>query len=64
MIIGGTIATKLDGLNEDDFYLRYVEAIKEATRIRWLICLQTAPQPPEVAKRYKAAGVDAHEDEF
>lgn len=61
MITGGTILNKVDGLNEDDFYLRYVEAIKGAIGNRWPICLQTAPKPIEVAKRYKAAGVDVHE---
>lgn len=61
MITGGTILRKLDGLSEDDFYLRYVEAIKEAIGSRWPICLQTSPKPRKTAERYKEAGVDAHE---
>lgn len=61
MITGGTIVTRIDGLGEDDFYLRYVEAIKDAIGNRWPICLQTSPKTVEVAKRYKAAGVDVHE---
>jgi hypothetical protein len=51
MITGGAILNKLDGLTEDEFYLRYVEAIKEAIGSRWPICLQTAPRPVETAKR-------------
>jgi hypothetical protein len=61
MITGGSILTQVNGLNEDDFYLRYVEAIKDAIGNRWPLCLQTAPKPKEIAKRYKAAGVDVHE---
>lgn len=61
MVLGGTITTKLEGLSEDDFYLKYVEAIKEAIGDRWPICLQTAPKTKEVAKRFKASGVDVHE---
>jgi hypothetical protein len=61
MISGGTTLTKVDGLNEYDFCLHYVDATKEAIGGRWPICLQTAQKPVEVAKRYKTAGVDAHE---
>jgi len=61
LMTGGTILTKVDGLNEDDFYLRYVEAIRDAIGLRYPICLQTEPKTREVAKRYKATGVDVHE---
>ena len=61
LITGGTILSKLDGLSEDDFYLRYVEAIREAIGYRQRICLQTGPKTREVAKRYRDAGVDVHE---
>jgi len=58
---GGQILTKVGGLNEDDFYMRYVEAIRERIGNRWPICLQTAPKTKEVAKRYRLAGVTSHE---
>jgi len=61
LFTGGTILKKVDGLNEDDFYLRYADAIHEAIGYRWALCLQTAPKSREVAKRYRDAGIDAHE---
>ena len=60
-ITGGQILTKVDGLAEDDLYLRYVEAIRDKIGNRWPISLQTAPKTKEVAKRYREAGVTAHE---
>jgi len=58
---GGTILNKVDGLNEDDFYMRYADAIHEAIGYRWPLCLQTGPKTREVAKRYRLNGIDAHE---
>jgi len=58
---GGTILNKVDGLDEDDFYMRYADAIHEAIGYRWPLCLQTGPKTPEVAKRYRLNGIDAHE---
>ncbi len=60
-ITGGQILNTVGGLNEDDFYMGYVEAIRERIGNRWPICLQTAPKTKEVAKRYRQAGVSAHE---
>ncbi len=61
MITGGTIITKVQGFTEDEFYLQYVEKIKDAIGSRWPVCLQSSPKPPAIAKKYKAAGVDVHE---
>jgi len=58
---GGTILNKVDGLDEDDFYMRYADAIHEAIGYRWPLCLQTGPKTREVAKRYRLNGIDAHE---
>jgi len=60
-LTGGTILKTVDGLNEDDFYLRYVEAIRDRIGNRWPICLQTSPKTKDVAKRYRDTGVTAHE---
>ena len=61
LMTGGVVLAKIDGMNEDDFYLRYVKAIKEAIGNRWPICLQTDPKEHDVAVKYRDAGVDAHE---
>lgn len=53
--------TTVDGLNEDDFYMRYVEAIVGAVGYRWPVCLQTHPKTLEVCKRFRAGGVVSHE---
>jgi hypothetical protein len=58
---GGAILKKVNGLQEDDFYLRYVEAVRSKIGGRYPIYLQTAPKTKEIAKKYKDAGVTAHE---
>lgn len=60
MLTGGAILKKLAGHDEDEFYLQYVKAIRQALASRWPIHLQTAPKPKEIARRYKEAGVDIH----
>ncbi len=59
-LTGGAILKKLDGLDEDGFYLRYVRAIKELLGNRWILVLQTSPKTKEKAKEYVQAGVDCH----
>ena len=60
IISGGSITTKLDGLRETDFYIRYVEAVRDKIGNRYPITLQSSPKPREEAKRLRAAGVDVH----
>lgn len=57
---GGAITKKLNGKNEDDFYLDYVIAIRERIGNRVPINCHTAPKTKEVAKRYRDAGVTFH----
>lgn len=63
-IDGGSITTKLAGLSEDDFYLQYVELIREKIGIRWPIHIATAPKPKEVAKKWRDKGVTGHNTNF
>lgn len=58
---GGAVVRKLDGLAEDEFYLRYVRAIRERIGSRWPLTIQTAPKPKDIARKYKAEGVDCHD---
>lgn len=56
-LTGGSITTKLDGLDEAGFYLRYAEAIEAEFPRKWIgkAVLQALPKP-DVA-RLKAAGL-------
>lgn len=61
LISGGTILNKLNGLPEDEFYLQYVEAVREKIGRRWPISLATAPKPKNIAKKMARRGVTARE---
>jgi len=58
LVTGGTILTEVDGLGEIDFYLRYVQAIKERIGNRVPCCLQIQARTKEEWKRIHNAGVD------
>ncbi|MDP2728394.1 MAG: radical SAM protein [Dehalococcoidia bacterium] len=60
-ISGGAIAGRLADEREDDFYLRYVRAIKERIGSRWSCRLETVAKDAENLKRFRNAGVDIHE---
>lgn len=60
LLTGGAITKKLDGCDEDEFYLRYVRAIRERLGYRGVLQLQTSPKSREVCLQYRAAGVDVH----
>lgn len=47
---GGSITKTVEGLDEVEFYLRYVDAIQERVGARLPILLQTTPWPKEVEK--------------
>ena len=61
LISGGTILTEVNGLPEEEFYLQYVEAVRERIGNRWPISVATAPKPKEVAKKMRERGVTAHD---
>ncbi len=60
IITGGAITGKVAEKKEDDFYLEYVEAVKDRIGNRWPCVLQTIAKDKKTCKRYKSAGVDVH----
>jgi len=60
IVTGGCIPKLVNGKNEDEFYLEYVERIRDRIGNRWPGMLQTAPKDKKTYKRYKAAGVTTH----
>jgi len=60
LITGGVILGEIAGKNEENFFLQYVEAIRNEAGGRLPIILQTAPKDKETLKRYRAVGVDVH----
>lgn len=60
LITGGAILGSVYGLKEDDFYIRYIEAIKEEIGNRIPVLLQTGPKTKNDLERYRRAGLDAH----
>ncbi|MBI4329956.1 MAG: radical SAM protein [Chloroflexi bacterium] len=56
-ISSGTITSRLHGIEEDEFYLRYVEAIKWAGPRRY-VTLATNAKDKETLKGHRSRGVD------
>jgi len=57
-ISGGTILKDMGGLDELEFYIRYVRAIKEKAGNRWPVMLQIGALEEDNYKRLRDAGVD------
>jgi len=57
LITGGAILDKVNGKDEDDFYLEYVERIRERIGYRWYCTLQIGPKDKKTYQRYRDAGV-------
>lgn len=64
ILTGGAILTDVNGRKEQDFYLRYVEAIREKIGYRWPLTLQTGPKTKAEFKRFKEAGVTCHHSQL
>ena len=60
LISGGSILRRLASLDEDDFYIQYIEAARDAIGYRWPILLQTGPKDKKSIKRLQAAGMTCH----
>lgn len=58
LFTGGTIVQSFRGLNEEDFYLQYVEATRKRIGSQWKIGLQTAAKDKDTCKRMRDVGVD------
>lgn len=60
-VTGGTIVKTLNGKQEDDFYLGYVTAIRDAIGGRWPCRITVPAKPKDVLKRYKQSGVTVYQ---
>ncbi len=63
-IDGGTILGKVAGLEESEFGLQYVEAIREQIGIRWPIHLALHPKPKNVASEMHRRGLTGVSNNF
>ncbi len=63
-ISGGTVTQNVKGKNDTDFYIQYVEAVKEKIGSRFPVIVQTAAKDKKDLKRLKAAGADVHMANF
>ena len=60
MVTGGAIVAPVNGKNEEDFYLEYVERIRDKIGNRWVCQLQTGPKDKKTYKKFREVGVTAH----
>lgn len=58
-LTGGSIVETVGGLSEEEFYLRYVRAIRDRIGHAVPILLDMFPKSLEVEKQFQKAGVDA-----
>jgi hypothetical protein len=58
-ISGGTILKGIGGMDEIEFYIQYVRAIRDKAGSRWPILLQIGALKEDDYKRLRDAGVDA-----
>ena len=63
-VTGGSVLTKVDGLEEGPFYARYVEAIEARHRGRWIGKVVAQALPVSEARRFKAAGAQIYHPNY
>jgi hypothetical protein len=56
-LTGGSVTSKVDGLEEADFYGRYAQAIEERFPNRWIGKVVAQALPKEEVQRYKDYGI-------
>jgi hypothetical protein len=56
-LTGGSITSRVDGLEEADFYGRYAEAIEERFPSRWIGKIVAQALPARAVRRWKDAGI-------
>jgi hypothetical protein len=56
-LTGGSVTSKVDGLEEADFYGRYAEAIEERFPGRWIGKVVAQALPREAVERYRDYGI-------
>lgn len=63
-IDGGTVLHKVDGVHENDFSLRYIEAIREKIGMKWPLHIAMHPKPKKEILRLHDRGVTGVSNNF
>lgn len=56
VVTGGSILSRLQGFQEDDFYVQYIESITNAIGRRWPVLVAVTAPTKDMALRYLEAG--------
>ena len=63
-LTGGSVTSKVDGLDEADFYGRYAQAIEERFPGRWIGKVVAQALPREDVQRYKDYGISIYHPNY
>jgi hypothetical protein len=63
-LTGGSITSRVDGLEEADFYGRYAEAIEQRFPGRWIGKVVTQALPRPAVERYRAYGITIYHPNY
>lgn len=63
-LTGGSVTSKVDGLEEADFYGRYAQAIEERFPNRWIGKVVAQALPREEVQRYKDYGIKIYHPNY
>ncbi len=63
-LTGGSVTSKVDGLEEADFYGRYAQAIEERFPNRWIGKLVAQALPREAVERYRDYGIKIYHPNY
>src|SRR5581483_644645 len=63
-LTGGSVTSKVDGLEEADFYGRYAQAIEERFPGRWIGKVVAQALPRREVERYKAYGISIYHPNY
>jgi hypothetical protein len=63
-LTGGSVTSKVDGLEEADFYSRYAEAIEERFPGRWIGKLVAQALPRAAVERYRDCGITIYHPNY
>src|SRR6266513_1193228 len=63
-LTGGSVTSKVDGLEEADFYGRYAQAIEERFPGRWIAKVVAQALPRDDAQRFKDYGISIYHPNY
>jgi hypothetical protein len=63
-LTGGSVTSKVDGLEEADFYGRYAQAIEERFPARWIGKVVAQALPREAVQRYRDYGISIYHPNY